>query len=1021
MRPLSLTLYNIGPFFGKCSIDFLKYNGIFLVAGDTGAGKTTIFDAMTYSLYGNTLSKKDPRMLRTDYVSPDTEASVEFIFSLMEQGTDKRYKVIRTLPLGSKAETCALFIQNDDGEFEQFIAGKYDTDKKIESIIGLKFDEFIKIILLPQGEFANFIKSRSKEKEAILKEIFDVNHVVNFIQAVADEVKNKKYEIESVENQLNSLAETYNDNSYESTITELTGLLSKMNAEVKNCEAKKEKLLQEKIQGQSIAKKVEQLKDEKDKFEKLQLDKNKIENLQEQVNTARAVVPLVYKLNEIKALGDRRDKLADEQTKLQEQQKNETAQLASLTEKKAIADIERKETERDQLITKIDKQKEALTVYAEISKANELYGELQTQLQPKQQEITVIKEKIQQLKGDNQALDYEIAQRETRQKQYDEAKDKKDTITALLKLLTEKDEKQKIQNASATSISSLTDQLRTIEHDTDIETANLQTYQDKKNNQLIQNAATQLAKNLQENIPCPVCGSLTHPKPAVNPLENFSYDELIDKSNRVLERLSKDKINVTKALSAAQAKYDTIAADINRITDEIDLLPKIISADLNELNKLQQACIVEINEAVKQMSRSTQAETKKRENEQRIASFEAQFTELQHTVEELQHKILELQSEIKTKRSIVEKSTDLDGAVDFDITKYKAKIEKDEIHKTKLTNAINEYHKTVQQLEIKTAEQERRIKDNETKISDLSRQYAELQMIFHKEAERRGIDVNRIDELYLDDETIAQFTKQIDEFNLEFIATGEKLKSLEKELEGVNIIDLEKTETDLQNLEKTIDELRERSKDIQVNVQQQKDLHSRYVKLSEAYEAVLKKTEKIKNLYDKISGNNAKNLKFDTWHLTHLFYQVIMHANTRFMNITDERYSLQITDQAQSKRALSGLDLLVYDAYTGKTRPTVTLSGGETFIASVCIALGLADTITGNAGGIKIDSMFIDEGFGSLDSENLEKVFSALQKITDDESLKLLGIISHVGELGYKIAQKLSVIKTNSGSKIVQE
>ena len=196
--------------------------------------------------------------------------------------------------------------------------------------------------------------------------------------------------------------------------------------------------------------------------------------------------------------------------------------------------------------------------------------------------------------------------------------------------------------------------------------------------------------------------------------------------------------------------------------------------------------------------------------------------------------------------------------------------------------------------------------------------------------------------------------------------------------------------------------------------------HTQYIALCNEHEAAVNEANAIKKLCDKISGNNAKKLKFDTWRISHLFQQVIIFANKRFTAISNDRYFLELSEDAQNKHGFAGLDLLVYDSHTGKTRFVSTLSGGETFIASVCIALGLADTLTANAGGIRINSMFIDEGFGSLDSENLARVFDNLDLVTKNESLQLLGIISHVSELENRIVQKLRVIKTSQGSRIEQ-
>ena len=359
---------------------------------------------------------------------------------------------------------------------------------------------------------------------------------------------------------------------------------------------------------------------------------------------------------------------------------------------------------------------------------------------------------------------------------------------------------------------------------------------------------------------------------------------------------------------------------------------------------------------------------------------------------------------------------------DFDIAKVSPEVELEKIldEKEKLTRQINAHQENVQELKTKLERQKTQIEENKIKLDALTLQLESKSIEFENDCARFGIEKENVLKSFLNEAVINEHIKTISQFTENKIASTEKLKSLKSELDNAPDLNIEEIERNILQDSAQLDELQERLILTTEKLTTLNKAHTQYIALCNEHEAAVNKANAIKKLCDKISGNNAKKLKFDTWRISHLFQQVIIFANKRFTAISNDRYFLELSEDAQNKHGFAGLDLLVYDSHTGKTRFVSTLSGGETFIASVCIALGLADTLTANAGGIRINSMFIDEGFGSLDSENLARVFDNLDLVTKNESLQLLGIISHVSELENRIVQKLRVIKTSQGSRIEQ-
>ncbi len=274
-----------------------------------------------------------------------------------------------------------------------------------------------------------------------------------------------------------------------------------------------------------------------------------------------------------------------------------------------------------------------------------------------------------------------------------------------------------------------------------------------------------------------------------------------------------------------------------------------------------------------------------------------------------------------------------------------------------------------------------------------------------------------IDELFdslLDEETIKEQQAEIDHFNQTQIMLKQKKAGLELDLKNKEIIDPEIIEDALSQLQKLIDEEHERTSQANARLAQIDEIAKQRENLIKELKEKSQNAETISLLSKNINGDNKFRLKFDIWVLSAFLREITNFANTRLEKMSNGRFILKVSEEIRGNN-LSGLDLEIFDIYTGLKRPTASLSGGETFTVSISLALGLADSIQSRNGGIKLDSMFIDEGFGTLDDATLENCISILDEIRGE---RMVGIISHVSELQTRIPNKIYVKKTKEGSHI---
>lgn len=859
MKPIFLRLKNVGPFLDE-SIDFSKLDNMFLICGNTGSGKTSIFDAITYSLYGvlNGTRKNNAIDFRSKYVPNEEESFVEFVFN----SNRTKYRVHRTLPcthetrngnITTKNATVTLEIYNNDiKDYTLFDGKKESTNAQIEKIIGLSSDDFSQIILLPQGAFADFLHKSSKDRRDMLKKLFPVSSYTDIIDIVKKQSDTLLQELKIVERNLNDLDKGFD--------------ISLAHNELEKLEKENNSLL-------------EMQKDLQNKLQKLSADIQKIstnyDNAVTKENREKRIFELESK-TEIMSNNQKLLELDNEASKIigfvknynQTKKQNEDAINKNLKAKEDLKDIKNR-------FESINSKKEEMNfLKLNTDKDNEMLIQ--------KEEHTKI-----QIKNLIEIENCEKQQKELEEKNSIVSTNRKETEDILLKLQKQKDDL------------------------------------------LTNNIACKISVELKDGEPCPVCGSLVHPKIAMPLDTTIDLDTLISNQSKLLDVTEKELNGIETKLTEIKA---TIKEKKQLVSNTLNLTDKNISLKEQAENIQKQIDI--LKQTVLQ-------------NKKIYDDWCESYTQADKALEKIQT-ILE-ESEINLEQSRISfEESDKELTEIFSTSKFKTSED--------VQNAIlPEYEKK------------------------------ELQKSFEKWN-------TELETLKAQKETIS------------ISNTSSEIKKL-----------LEETTNSKNTIQ---DQYNSCQQSISINTAKYTTLkndYERYLSLEAKWKVLKENNEPLKALSDDLRGANPKNTPFDSWALGMYFEQVVEYASKRFFDISNGRYTFEIDTEENGGNSYKGLGLLVNDSYNGEKRNANTLSGGETFMASISLALALTDVVQNRSGGIELDSIFIDEGFGSLDSETLDNAMSILEKL---QETKMVGIISHVEGLMTTISSKIEVEKTHMGSHI---
>lgn len=926
MKPLKLTMSAFGSYAGKNVIDFTgQQQGIFLITGDTGAGKTTIFDAITYALYNQTSGgERNGNMMRSQYAQPETETYVELEFLYRGQTyrvcRNPDYKITKTLKNGKIREQKvphSVELTLPDGTV--FPEKKNATDAKIIEILGLTADQFSQIVMIAQGDFLKLLYTKSDERKMIFSKLFRTD----IYWKIQENLRRKSMEMDE------RIQE--NDRAFE--------------------QEKSRIILLPESEELPLDELVERLRERlKDALKEQNLRRANVEELNKKITKYEEINKLFVSLEKIRQTGKELEARQAESKERRQQIEN-----ALKADKVLVAEQQnlRQQQEVEQSAQAIAKMTETLADH------QEMFETLKTQLQEaeakQKREAADIQKKMLAL--EQSFPSYEALQNARSEEQQakkvwedlgktsEESFHKKKAGIAALK------EQQKQQEQ-------VVEQTKKNWEQTSLSASESAKHYEHMYEAFLKEQAGILAENLSVGCPCPVCGSTVHPDPAK--LSDHAVTEL----------------------EVEQAKKTRAAAEEKR-----DLAYAAFEAEKTEKQKLAQA--VEKEEADFVLAQ-TIAKQQRKEAEQNYVS-------LQKTAEQIREKLVYPSlAEAKKQYAAMQKALE---AAEQEIAKKRQKV-------SELAEAMNtlkgqklaeeENQKTAKKLAVKT-----------------EKEYAKL-------LEKSGFVSEETYHLaILPERSRSKLEREEKEYESQCLRQQSEQKLLEKQVSG-------KTYTDTTEL----------NEQLKAEKQALKEAEKTYMELHTAYEndrSVLqncavylekgKKLERedqvIKSLSKTANGrlSGSAKIDFETYIQRQYFKQIIHEANKRLLTMSNHQFILKLKEEANTGRKTNeGLDLSVYSLVTDSERDVKTLSGGESFLAALAMALGLSDIVERSAGAIHPDMMFIDEGFGSLDENSRNQAVRVLQEMAGGS--KLIGIISHVTELKQEIDDQLIVSKDENGSHV---
>ena len=927
MKPLKLTMSAFGSYAGKNVIDFTgQQQGIFLITGDTGAGKTTIFDAITYALYNQTSGgERNGNMMRSQYARPETETYVELEFLYRGQTYRVRrnpdYKITKTLKNGKIREQKvphSVELTLPDGTV--FPEKKNATDAKIIEILGLTADQFSQIVMIAQGDFLKLLYTKSDERKMIFSKLFRTD----IYWKIQENLRRKSMEMDE------RIQE--NDRAFEQEKSRIIPL------------PESEELPLDEL--------VERLRERlKDALKEQNLRRANVEELNKKITKYEEINKLFRSLEKIRQTGKELEARQAESKERRQQIEN-----ARKADKVLVAEQQnlRQQQEVEQSAQAIAKMTETL------ANDQEMFESLKTQLQEveakQKREAADIQKKMLAL--EQSFPSYEALQNARSEEQQakkvwedlgktsEESFHKKEAGIAALK------EQQKQQEQ-------VVEQTKKNWEQTSLGASESAKHYEHMYEAFLKEQAGILAENLSAGCPCPVCGSTVHPDPAK--LSDHAVTEL----------------------EVEQAKKTRAAAEEKR-----DLAYAAFEAEKTEKQKLAQA--VEKEEADFVLAQ-TIAKQQRKEAEQNYVS-------LQKTAEQIREKLVYPSlAEAKKQYAAMQKALE---AAEQEIAKKRQKV-------SELAEAMN----TLKGQKLAEEENQKTAKKLAAKTE---KEYAKL-------LEKSGFVSEETYHLaILPERSRSKLEREEKEYESQCLRQQSEQKLLEKQVSG-------KTYTDTTEL----------NEQLKAEKQALKEAEKTYMELHTAYEndrsvlqncaVYLEKGKKlesedqvIKSLSKTANGrlSGSAKIDFETYIQRQYFKQIIHEANKRLLTMSNHQFILKLKEEANTGRKTNeGLDLSVYSLVTDSERDVKTLSGGESFLAALAMALGLSDIVERSAGAIHPDMMFIDEGFGSLDAQSRQQAIEVLGELAGDS--RMVGIISHVTELKEQIDRKLVVSRTDKGSRAV--
>ena len=1045
MKPIKIKMVAFGSYGGEEVVDFSEVgNGIFLITGDTGSGKTTIFDAITYALYDETSGgKRNGEMMRSQYADDDTSTYVEYTF--IYHG--KTYTIIRSPRQDRMSKR-----RNKDGDFTmttdqptvtlilpngQEYAGKIkETNQKIIDIIGLDINQFTQIAMIAQGDFLKLLHASSKERKEIFTKIFNTKiywmieeELKARSKAIYGQLEDNKKDIiretkdvKCIENSELSLLWEEMPRFTETESDKQLELMGMIISEAKEKEGEVNRaLVGNGLDLDGINIKLQQAEDTNKLFDSLDVVLLRKQELDLRKDEMAAVKLRIEKGEKAQLVEPKEQAFLSKQDDLSKcnQRINDIKswlidnqeKLESLKEIKTQKEEDYKKTSPG-LISKISSINNLLPKYEEL----DVYSSEKLALDESKKKVQAEYDKVIELITENKGNKTKLSV------QQEELKSLADNYLQLKHNADRIEERRIALEGLLKSIASMKS-LRTAYEDEDKKYKKVnESYELKKlqyeelYHSFIEGQARILAAALEDGEPCPVCGSTSHPKKA----QNLAH--IINESN-----IRAAKSDMDEAFDLKQKEYDVLLNAKQSYEKELELAvhegKKIIEPSFKaenivdiDIELLLEQCKEDLLLEVDKRDQAVEAGKTHSYNQEQIKKLDEALESYDRNKEEADRAQQEVAAgliKIDTKIEALRKDLSYESKAHAENELILNQKQLQGLDESK-TNATEEYQAMVNS----TNEKQGNLKSEEESYNRYSLDTRKAKEEFDNVIIKQGFsNVEEYKEARLSTQEIEKLRISDKEYRDEIIKTDTSIENFMEQTKGKSRIQTEELVLMQKEFNNIKGQLEKESKTIYGIRTRNEEVHAKVTELISDREKTMKVYSNISRLANTANGRlSGRHLNFQTYIQRRYFNMILNEANKRLYTMSNNQFILKCRDiEDLSGQGEVGLDLDVYSMVNDQVRDVKTLSGGESFMASLSMALGMSDIIQNTAGSIHIDTMFIDEGFGSLSDDTRTQAIKILNDLSGGK--RLVGIISHVTELKAQIGTKLVVTKGDKGSK----
>lgn len=1039
MKLIKLTLSAFGPYADKAEIDFEKFGqkGLFLITGDTGAGKTTIFDGICYALFGKASGdNRTSDMIRSDFANDNTPTFAELVFSHKDEVYTVRrnpsYKRKKKNSEGETTENANAILETANSQ----CVGEKNVNAEIETILGVDYKRFKYIGMLAQGEFLKLLHADSKERSEIFRKVFDTTYFQSFQNVLKSRSAEISYALEKNTDAIKQYCEGITPESEESElaklleekdinkITELVAALSDLN--------EKDTVVRDEKKALFDAKREEMQKIHTEYSTAEETNKlfDEYENLR-------------FKLAE---LGDKKDdmtEMSEKVLKAEKAIKNVLPKEKALAREKQLFDeavsslSELEAASKDAAPRLLELEKELLRCQEEIPQRNAKLSRIEQIKRhlPRYENLILLGGQIEKLKAQDSIFEAaETAAREAGESAKAELleceKELAEVSDAEVRFISSETKIQKLQTRyeKVENMASLTKDMLSYNNELKMLRKSYYTVEKNYNNALdaytkaefafFRSQAGIMASELEDDKPCPVCGSYHHPNPAKmedGAVSDEKLAELREERDRLFKRLQSAANSANEKSAAFEQTAQHLKAETDRffpgIEITVDNLPELI---LNEQKKLED----EARELESEHKLIEEAKQKKAELSSKIEELRQKAAESEKTLAE------KIKERSETLEAVKERTASYDNVLSFlDYPTKEEALENIAVLESELEtmeSALKDAETAYNECKILVENNSAVLKEAEERKASAEEGYNNALEEYKNAISENGFSSeDDYKSAIIEENTLNSMKNELSAYKDEVTAQKARYEQIFEQTEGKERVDISelKEKNDALSKETEIIEseyIRVASR-LEGNLKTLEFINEKYVqrnKLEREYSLVC---DISKTANGELAGK--QKITFEQYVQRTYFRRILDKANERLLKMSENRYVLVQADEADNLRKQTGLDIDVYDNFSGKPRTVKSLSGGEGFKASLALALGLSDVIQSNSGGIHIESMFIDEGFGGLDTASLEQAIGVLNSLTQGD--RLIGIISHVPDLKERIDKKIYVKKTMASSEIV--